>query len=278
MTPADTQAAVEPEDGRNEDSMNDASKMQDIEFYDRDLDTSPLQSGPLLYSTPFAALASALASAQSIMKDPERKLTAKVKTRGGAEYEYSYPDFHDALVICRETLAKNDIAWVQPTFVTNGTVMLETRLIHKSGEWLASHWPLFKTDSDLLPQDKGALMTYARRYSLFSLIGLTPESAEESPAFRDQGRAASKETKPKGEDFWGGPLGKTAFKKAMMEFNTDLHSCEDEDSLVAFLNHQETVNLLEQCRNDMPTWWYGGGGDTKSIQTRIEERRMELEK
>lgn len=79
------------------------------------------------------------------------------------------------------------------------------------------------------------------------------------------------------EDVWGGPLKKTAFKKALMEFCEDLRDCSDYDQLIALLNMPTTMDLLAQCERDMPSWWHGRE-DSKvlSIQERIEARKVDL--
>jgi len=58
-------------------------------------------------------------------------------------------------------------------------MMLETRIIHSSGEWIASQYPLAAYAK---PQEQGSAITYARRYALGALAGLAPED--------DDGKAA----------------------------------------------------------------------------------------
>jgi len=83
-------------------------------------------------------------------------------------------------------------------------------------------------------------------------------------------------TKPP-ESAWGGPLAKQKFKDAMREFNTDLLACEDMDSLTALLAVKETVDLLNQCQRDMPSWWTTQqGSDAQGFSERIDARKNEL--
>lgn len=83
-----------------------------------------------------------------------------------------------------EALRKNKIAIVQQTDRhDDGITVLVTRLIHESGEWLGSVYPLRPVKAD--PQSEGSALTYARRYALMALTGIAPED--------DDGNAASHE-------------------------------------------------------------------------------------
>lgn len=79
------------------------------------------------------------------------------------------------------------------------------------------------------------------------------------------------------EDLWGGPLKKTAFKEALMAFNTDLVACTDYNTLVGLLNMPETMELLGQCERDMPTWYFGQDGSAvDGLKDRIAARHVDL--
>jgi len=74
---------------------------------------------------------------------------------------------------------------------------------------------------------------------------------------------------------WGGPLTKTDLKKALQAFNTDLVSCTDADTLHGLLSTSKAV--LDQCKRDLPGWWFTKeGGDTLGFQDRINERMSEF--
>lgn len=124
-------------------------------------------------------------------------------------------------------------------------------------------------------------MTYARRYSLAAMVGIAPKGEDDDGegamgrkgGYKDTGAAQTGETT---RDLWGGPLKKTAFKEALMAFNTDLVACTDYDTVVGLLNMPETIELLAQCERDMPSWWYGTGGDVDGLKERIETRKVDL--
>ena len=60
-------------------------------------------------------------------------------------------------------------------------VNLTTMLAHASGEWIASDWPVCPIAETANPQRMGAALTYARRYALFTLVGIAGEDDLDAP-------------------------------------------------------------------------------------------------
>ena len=60
-------------------------------------------------------------------------------------------------------------------------VNLTTMLAHASGEWIASDWPVCPVAETAKPQRMGAALTYARRYALFTLVGIAGEDDLDAP-------------------------------------------------------------------------------------------------
>ena len=73
-----------------------------------------------------------------------------------------------------------------------GIVRLSTVLAHASGEWIASDWPVCPIAETERPQRMGAALTYARRYSLFTLVGIAGEDDLDAPDLSDPGPEAAK--------------------------------------------------------------------------------------
>ena len=136
-------------------------------------------------SESFAALASALAKAQAELVNPENSLTATIRTgrAGEAERTFRYAPLASGLDIVRKTLGKHEIATVQTTAIdaAAGMVHLTTTLAHSSGEWIASDWPVCPMAETAHPQRMGAALTYARRYALFTLVGIAGEDDLDAP-------------------------------------------------------------------------------------------------
>jgi hypothetical protein len=132
-----------------------------------------------------AALAAALAKAQAELVNPAKSLTAKVRTGRPAEGERSfrYAPLSSGLDIVRKTLGQHEIATVQTTAIDHaaGMVNLTTTLAHASGEWIASDWPVCPIAETASPQRMGAALTYARRYALFTLVGIAGEDDIDAP-------------------------------------------------------------------------------------------------
>ena len=83
----------------------------------------------------------------------------------------------------RKTLGQHEIATVQTTAIDQaaGTVNLTTVLAHASGEWISSDWPVCAIADTASPRRMGAALTYARRYALFTLVGIAGEDDIDAP-------------------------------------------------------------------------------------------------
>src|ERR1700738_5434341 len=130
-----------------------------------------------------AALAAALAKAQSELVNPEKSLTAIIRTGrpGEGERSFRYAPLSSGLDIVRKTLGQHEIATVQTAMIEGGVVNLTTMLAHASGEWIASDWPVCPVAETVNPQRMGAALTYARRYALFTLVGIAGEDDLDAP-------------------------------------------------------------------------------------------------
>src|SRR5208337_2677168 len=87
------------------------------------------------------------------------------------------------LDIVRKTLGGYEIATVQTTAIDleAGLIRLTTTLAHSSGEWLSSDWPVCAVSETAAPRRMGAALTYARRYALFTLVGIAGEDDLDAP-------------------------------------------------------------------------------------------------
>jgi len=126
-------------------------------------------------------LAAALAVAQGKMEPPKKDKLADVKSKKGegSSYQYHYSDLASLIDALRAPFAENGLAHFQSVYMDEGQMMIETRIIHASGQWIASQYPLMTYST---PQEQGSAITYARRYALGALAGLAPED--------DDGKAA----------------------------------------------------------------------------------------
>jgi hypothetical protein len=136
-------------------------------------------------SETIGTIAAALARAQAQLVNPEKSLTGTIRAdgRGGAERSFRYAPLSSGLDIVRKTLSQHEIATVQTTSIdeTVGIVRLSTVLAHASGEWIASDWPVCAIGDTAAPHRMGAALTYARRYALFTLVGIAGEDDLDAP-------------------------------------------------------------------------------------------------
>jgi hypothetical protein len=126
-----------------------------------------------------------LAKAQAELVNPEKTLTATIRTAapGKGERTFRYAPLSSGLDIVRRTLGQHEIATMQTTAIdqASGLVNLTTMLAHASGEWIASDWPVCPIAEMASPQRMGAALTYARRYALFTLVGIAGEDDLDAP-------------------------------------------------------------------------------------------------
>jgi ERF superfamily len=136
-------------------------------------------------SESIAALAAALAKAQMTLTNPEKSLAATVASNRPDEpgRTFRYTPLSSGLDIVRKALGQHEIATVQTTAIDQAAqaVSLTTVLAHSSGEWIASDWPVCALSEMAAPRRMGAALTYARRYALFTLVGIAGEEDLDAP-------------------------------------------------------------------------------------------------
>src|SRR3954471_8879079 len=97
-------------------------------------------------SETIGAIAGALAKAQIELANPEKSLTATIRSPFPREGDrtFRYAPLSSGLEIVRKCFAAHEIAIVQTTSIDGegGIVRLKTVLAHSSGEWVSSDWPV----------------------------------------------------------------------------------------------------------------------------------------
>jgi ERF superfamily len=153
-------------------------------------------------SDSIGTIAAALAKAQAELVNPEKSLigTIQSETPGATIRSFRYAPLSSGLEIVRKTLSQHEIATVQTTSIDEsaGIVRLSTVLAHASGEWIASDWPVCAISETAAPHRMGAALTYARRYGLFTLVGIAGEDDLDAPDLIARTTPASKAERPPG--------------------------------------------------------------------------------
>src|SRR6516164_1846135 len=136
-------------------------------------------------SDSIGAIAAALAKAQAELTNPEKSLSATIRSPFPREADrcFRYASLASGLDIVRKVLGKHEIATVQTTAIDQeaGLIRLTTLLAHSSGEWVSSDWPVCPVGETAAPHKMGAALTYARRYALFTLVGIAGEDDLDAP-------------------------------------------------------------------------------------------------
>ncbi|WP_448041531.1 ERF family protein [Bradyrhizobium liaoningense] len=136
-------------------------------------------------SESIGTIAAALARAQAELTNPEKTLTAVIRSPFPREDDrtFRYASLASGLDIVRKTLSQQEIATIQTTRIeqVTGQIHLTTLLAHASGEWISSDLPVCASKEVEAPHRMGAALTYARRYALFALVGIAGEDDLDAP-------------------------------------------------------------------------------------------------
>jgi ERF superfamily len=136
-------------------------------------------------SETIGAIAAALAKAQAELVNPEKLMVGTIPSTNPweADRTFRYATLSQGLDIVRKVLSGQEIATVQTTEIDKeaGLIRLTTFLAHSSGEWLSSDWPVCPIAEIAAPRRMGAALTYARRYALFTLVGIAGEDDLDAP-------------------------------------------------------------------------------------------------
>jgi len=112
-------------------------------------------------------LADAIATAQP-------KIGVAIKNAVNPHLKNKYADLGAVWDACSEALKSCHLSVIQmPQPSDDGKLHLETILMHRSGQWISGTAvvPIAKQDA----QGYGATLTYARRYGLAALLGITQD-------------------------------------------------------------------------------------------------------
>ncbi len=140
-------------------------------------------------------IALALASFQSQMEPLNLDAEVKVKTKSGSTYSFKYATFGNIVKSCRDKLAKNGLS-ISQLVGEGGSVT--TLLMHSSGEFLQN--TLTITSEETNPQAIGSAISYAKRYSYASILGLVSDQDDDANIAEGNEFKAKKESakeKPK---------------------------------------------------------------------------------
>ncbi len=242
-----------------------------------------------------ASLACALAKAQVELINPEKSLTATIQNGRTGEISFSYAPLASGLEIVRRTLGKHELAILQTTAVDqpNGLLSLTTTLAHSSGEWMSSEYPVCQLAEIGTPHRVGAALTYARRYTLFTLVGIAGEDDLDAPDLRRPNVGAQRTTTINAGKTGLEPIAKPVVRsKRKIDDKTDTTrgAGTRRPILVHDLSASLRIELLKQLgalstSEELTKWAQQAlsaknqliADDSKLVEQAFAERRRELE-
>jgi ERF superfamily len=212
-------------------------------------------------SNKIGALATALAKAQAEITNPEKSLTATIVSPFPREGQrtFRYASLSTGLDIVRKCLGQHEIATVQSTAIDrdSGLIRLTTTLVHASGEWVSSDWPVCPASETAAPHRMGAALTYARRYALFTLVGIAGEDDLDAPDLAVQSVPPSQQNGSSASKPGSNGQMKTATAKTLHEARKGLNG--DRSAVLsgeasAILRNQLLAEIAGLGAHDLDTW------------------------
>lgn len=144
-------------------------------------------------------LNTALAQALGDLSEPHKG--GKADT---GSYGYTYLTLPDLSRVVRQAFATHGLGFTQHVHVVEGGVEVTTRLVHTSGAtWMSD--PLWMPAGSRNAQAIGSAITYARRYQLAALVGLSGSDDDDgAQAASEEPRASRSAPRPLPQPTGGG--------------------------------------------------------------------------
>jgi hypothetical protein len=214
-------------------------------------------------SVSISALAKALAAFQGEAPNPPKTRTAKVPTKSGGEYRYTYADLADIITAMRPLLAKHGLSVAQSATNTEHGVGVTTLLTHASGEWIMSD-PLILPLSGATAQAAGSAVTYARRYALSAILGISSEDD-------DDGELATKEQagKPAAPHAPTQPPPKQPAAVPVVPYG------KNKGMPITEAPTGDLTYILQRCDTDHPQWGERNRALAAAIEAELDRREAD---
>jgi hypothetical protein len=113
-------------------------------------------------------LASALAAAQGSLENAQKD---------GKSHHGKYPTLTSVFDAMRQPFSQNGLSIIQGASFQDSKVVITTRILHKSGQWIESDLPIKPNKEDA--HSIGSAITYARRYAASPMLGIVSEEDDD---------------------------------------------------------------------------------------------------
>lgn len=169
------------------------------------------------------------------------ELKPAIKDSKNPHFNSMYADLNSVWSACREPLSRNNLSVVQTVETIGENMSLVTMLAHASGQWIKSSLPIIlpKSDTEIDRYGKerkinklhvlGSALTYLRRYSLASIVGIATDEDDDGNSYAQKGEPEK-------------PKIKTADKSQWTELNRLIDQC-DSDYQKNIWDYLESQNI-----------------------------------
>lgn len=158
-------------------------------------------------------------------------------------FDSKYTTLTSCMNACKKPLADNDLIIVQYCETINDQLTLVTMLMHTTGQWMKSEFPVIALKQT--SQAIGSALTYAKRYGLCGLVGIVVASED------DDGQAATKEAVAPVKSITRISDKQYQELELLLEDNFELRQ-----NFLSFLKTQHKVELLQEMPSDIYDMFY----------------------
>jgi hypothetical protein len=120
------------------------------------------------------------------------EITAAIMDKINPHFKSKYCSLNALWDACRKPLSNHGLALTQCMSVEGDQIMMTTILAHSGGQWIKSYFPVCNTKATL--QVAGSALTYARKYSLASIVGISCDEDDDGNAGNNSDPIAQKKT------------------------------------------------------------------------------------
>ena len=132
-------------------------------------------------------------SISAALSKAQKEIGVAHKGANNPFFKSKYADLGAVMEACKDALNKNGICVLQPVTSEGLFTYVETVLLHETGEWISSIMRVSCKNPDN-PQEMGSAVTYARRYSLQSIMFIPAEDDDGEKATAPQRKTEGKKS------------------------------------------------------------------------------------
>src|SRR6516225_6333214 len=235
-------------------------------------------------------ISGALAKAQVELTNPEKSLLATIRSPFPREADrtFRYAPLSSGLDIVRKTRGRHEIAAIQSTSIDNeaGLLRLTTVLAHSSGEWISSEWPVCSIADIASAQRMGAALPYARRYALFTLVGIAGEDDLDAPDLDATSKTGSVEpprsdhrnqsTSDAGIETWARDRAKLRVRSGAPVLTPDQSAMVRGRLLAQLVAINSTEEAASWARRNLSTKNTLTAGDARIVEEKFQARVLSI--